>query len=99
MGWRFRKSIRVCPGVRVNLGNAGFTSVSAGVRGSSVSVGKRGVRQTISLPGSGLSHSEVHPYKRAAQVEQSSAWVVGVRNMLLTVAAVIVTLVVVGLYG
>jgi hypothetical protein len=57
MGFRFRKSIKVLPGVKVNLSKSGV-STSAGVRGGTVNVGTRGVRVTASLPGSGLSHSQ-----------------------------------------
>ncbi|QQP93992.1 DUF4236 domain-containing protein (plasmid) [Skermanella sp. TT6] len=61
MGWRFRKSVKVFPGVRVNLDRDGISSVSAGGRGARASVGKRGVRQTVSLPGSGLSYRVGRP--------------------------------------
>lgn len=33
MGFRFRRSIRVAPGVRVNVGKRGISSVSAGAGG------------------------------------------------------------------
>lgn len=57
MGFRFRKSIKILPGVRVNLGKSGVSSVSVGPRGSTVTAGKSGVRHTIGLPGTGLSWS------------------------------------------
>ena len=41
MAIRFRKSIKIAPGVRVNLGKKG-ASVSVGARGASVNIGKRG---------------------------------------------------------
>ncbi len=41
MGFRFRKSISIIPGVRVNLSN-GAPSLSIGPRGASLSVGKNG---------------------------------------------------------
>ena len=72
MGWRFRKSVKVFPGVRVNLGRDGISSVSAGGRDARVSVGKRGVRQTVSLPGSGLSYSTFEAHK-PAQAQRSTA--------------------------
>lgn len=56
MGWRFRKSIKI-GGVRFNLGKGGLTSVSVGPRGATLSVGKRGVRGTVGIPGSGLSYT------------------------------------------
>lgn len=58
MGWRFRKSVRLLPGVRWNLGLGG-TSLSVGPRGFKLNFSKRGIRQTASLPGTGLSHSQM----------------------------------------
>lgn len=54
MGFRFRKSVKILPGVRVNLGLNG-ASVSVGPRGASVSIGKRGVYANTSIPGTGIS--------------------------------------------
>ena len=56
MGWRFRKSFRLAPGVRLNLGRRGITSMSVGRRGATVNLGKRGVTGTVSIPGTGLSY-------------------------------------------
>lgn len=55
---RFRKSIKLLPGVRVNLSNSGI-STSAGPKGASVNLKPgRNSRATVSLPGTGLSHTE-----------------------------------------
>lgn len=54
MAFRFRRSIKVAPGVRLNL-NKGGMSVSAGVRGASVTAGSRGVHANVGIPGTGLS--------------------------------------------
>lgn len=56
MGLRFRKSFRLFPGARVNLGLSG-ASVTLGGPGASVNVGRRGTRATVGIPGSGLSYS------------------------------------------
>ncbi|AUZ06363.2 hypothetical protein ADP71_31850 [Vitreoscilla sp. C1] len=56
MGWRFRKSIKILPGVRVNIGKKGISSVSVGRRGASINVGKRGTHANVGIPGSGLSY-------------------------------------------
>src|ERR1041385_8106551 len=53
---RFRKSYRVLPGVKVNVGKSGM-SFTVGPRGFHLTFGKRGVRQTVGIPGSGLSES------------------------------------------
>lgn len=57
MGFRFRKSIRLLPGVRLNLSKTGF-STSIGGNGAIINVGKRGVRGTAGIPGTGLSYSQ-----------------------------------------
>lgn len=54
MALRFRRSIRIAKGIRLNVGKGGV-SVSAGVRGASVTVGKRGTYANVGLPGTGLS--------------------------------------------
>ncbi len=55
MGFRFRKSINIIPGVRLNLSN-GAPSLSVGPRGASVSFGSRGTYANLGLPGTGLSY-------------------------------------------
>ncbi|MCR6653688.1 MAG: DUF4236 domain-containing protein [Cellvibrionaceae bacterium] len=57
MGFRFRKSIKIMPGVRVNMGLRGG-SVTLGGRGASVNIGKRGINARYSIPGTGISYSE-----------------------------------------
>jgi hypothetical protein len=56
MGFRFRRSIRILPGLRLNLGKRG-ASVSIGGRGAHITVGHGKVRETVGLPGSGLSYT------------------------------------------
>lgn len=55
MGLRFRKSIKIAPGIKVNLSKSG-TSLSIGGRGSTVNISSRGVRTTYSIPGTGISY-------------------------------------------
>ncbi|CUB06668.1 DUF4236 domain-containing protein [Marinomonas fungiae] len=54
MGFRFRRSITIIPGIRLNLSN-GLPSLSVGPRGASISVGKRGTYANLGL-GGGLSY-------------------------------------------
>jgi Protein of unknown function (DUF4236) len=54
---RFRKSIKLAPGVRLNLSRSGV-STTLGGRGVSVNIGKRGTRATVGIPGTGLSFSQ-----------------------------------------
>ena len=63
MGFRYRSSIRLARGLRINLSKSG-ASLSVGGRGATVNLGKRGVRTTVGLPGSGVSYSETAPWHR-----------------------------------
>jgi hypothetical protein len=54
MGLRFRRSIKLAPGLRMNFGLKGM-SMSAGPRGFSVTAGSRGTYANVGLPGSGVS--------------------------------------------
>ncbi|WP_449245608.1 DUF4236 domain-containing protein [Desulfobacca acetoxidans] len=54
MSLRFRRSIKLLPGVKINLGKTG-ASLSFGPRGASVTVGGRGVYTNVGIPGTGLS--------------------------------------------
>jgi hypothetical protein len=58
MAWRFRKSFKILPGVRVNIGKRGISSASIGPHGFTTSVGKSGVFQNTSVPGTGLSYRQ-----------------------------------------
>lgn len=56
MPFRFRKSLKIFPGLKINLSKGGI-STSVGGRGASLNIGKRGLRSTVGIPGSGLSYS------------------------------------------
>lgn len=55
MGLRYRKSVRLTPGVRLNVATRG-ASLSLGRPGATVNVSGRGTRATIGLPGTGISY-------------------------------------------
>ena len=57
MSMRFRKSIKLAPGLRLNVSKSG-TSWSVGPRGASVSFGNRGAFASAGIPGTGLSFRE-----------------------------------------
>lgn len=63
MGWRFRRSVKVLPGVRLNISKSGI-STSIGGPGATLNIGPKGTRQTVGLPGSGVSHSTFTPEKQ-----------------------------------
>jgi hypothetical protein len=85
MGFRFRRSIKILPGIRLNFGKRGI-STSVGVRGAHVTYGPTGTRTTVGLPGSGLSYTHLErphrevPAPAAAEpltgsgAPQGSAW-------------------------
>ncbi len=61
MGWRFRKSFKIFPGVRLNLGKKGITSATVGRGGwFSTNLSKRGIRQNINVPGTGVTYQSPH---------------------------------------
>lgn len=60
MGLRLRKSIKILPGVKLNLSKTG-ASVSLGGKGLSYNIGKKGNKATVGLPGSGISYSTYSP--------------------------------------
>lgn len=73
MGWRFRRSIKIIPGVRINFGKKG-TSVSVGGKGATVNFSSKGTRYTVGLPGTGLSYSELakkKPHQNLAEPKTS----------------------------
>ena len=67
MGLRFRKSIKICKGVKVNLSKSGL-SLSLGGKGYTCNLSNRGVRHTLGLPGTGLSYStsskDLNPFNK-----------------------------------
>lgn len=58
MGFRFRRTIKIAPGIRLNLSKSGVTT-SIGTRGARVTLGGGKRRYTVGLPGTGLSHTVV----------------------------------------
>ncbi|MFU6937403.1 DUF4236 domain-containing protein [Pseudomonas aeruginosa] len=63
MAIRFRKSIKVAPGLRLNISKSGV-STSVGGKGLTANVSKRGVKTTASIPGTGLSASTSYPARK-----------------------------------
>lgn len=58
MGFKVRKSIKIAPGVRLNVSSKNI-GLSAGVRGARVSVNTNGrTTRTVGIPGTGISHTK-----------------------------------------
>ena len=65
MGWRFRRRLKILPGIAFNFSKRGM-STSAGWRGYHKTFSKKGVRTTASIPGTGTSYTE-YTSNRAGQ--------------------------------
>lgn len=65
MGLNFRKSIKIAPGIRVNISKKGLSSVSVGGKGARVNVSKKGTRTTVGIPGTGLTYTTNTSYKKS----------------------------------
>ena len=89
MGFRFRKSIKLFPGVRLNLSKSGV-STSIGRPGATINISARGTRATVGLPGTGLSYSEKVSAPTGDQPD-GGAW------LLWVIAVVVVGMVIYGL--
>lgn len=63
---RFRKSIKLAPGVRMNFSGSGV-SWTLGPRGASIGVGKRGARLNYGIPGTGIGGSHQLTAGRSAR--------------------------------
>ena len=66
MGFRFRRSIKLADGFRLNLGRSG-PSFSVGGRGAHETIGRRGVTRSVGLPGSGISYQTRRPWHHHAR--------------------------------
>lgn len=95
MGFRFRvrKSIKVAPGVKVNIGKKSV-GVSVGNKYGGVSVNsKRGVTTRVSVPGTGISYTQKVATKPITKSElpnqKTSPTALKVLGVLLIVFAVV----------
>jgi len=72
MGLRFRKSIKIAPGLKLNI-NKKSIGLTFGARGFSHTINSSGRRTTtVGLPGSGLSYSKISTTKAASKRATSS---------------------------
>ena len=71
MGFRFRRSLRIAPGLRLNFSKSGI-STSIGGRGATYNIGPRGTRTTVGLPGTGLFWTSSSGRGSSASGEDSS---------------------------
>jgi hypothetical protein len=71
MGLRFRKRIKIAPGVYINLSKSGI-STTLGKSGASVNISKKGTRGAIGLPSTGLSYSSQLSKSATSRTRQPS---------------------------
>jgi len=69
MSLRFRRSVRIAPGVHVNLGFDG-AGLSVGPRGLHLGVNRRGMYTSAGIP----SHGNLAGSPRARLTGRASAW-------------------------
>src|SRR5438105_9379767 len=71
MSLRFRKSMKLFPGAKINIGKTGI-GISTGIKGAHIGVNKRGMYTDVGIPGTGISKFQYigkgHP--QAAQATQ-----------------------------
>jgi L,D-peptidoglycan transpeptidase YkuD (ErfK/YbiS/YcfS/YnhG family) len=76
MGLRFRKRIKILPGVWFNLSKSGI-STSIGGKGLTVNLKNGKTKTTVGIPGTGLSYSETStgtPDDPAPERQTIPAW-------------------------
>lgn len=71
MGFNFRKSLKIVPGVRLNITKKGVSSVSLGGKCAHVNLGKKGTRTTVGMPGTGLSYSSFSPKQAKSETTRN----------------------------
>lgn len=103
MGFRFRRSIRIAPGIRINVGTRGI-STTLGPRGASLNVGPKGTYANVGIPGTGLSsrtrldvpeHHATAPLEGQSSVattRSSSTWI------LVLVIGIVIGVVIAGMF-
>jgi tetratricopeptide (TPR) repeat protein len=69
MGIRFRKSIKIAPGLRINLSKSG-PSLSVGRPGATFNIGPKGTRTTVGAPGTGISYTTQKSWGAATGAKQ-----------------------------
>ena len=72
MGFNFRKSIKVGKNTRINLSKSGI-GISGGVKGARISVNQKGTRTTLSVPGTGISHTSYKSHGNSSKNKVAKA--------------------------
>ncbi len=76
---RFRRTLNILPGVRMNLSRHGI-STTVGPRGMHLTFNRYGVRQDLGLPGTGLSENSYLFRTRASSEEEAARHVARIHH-------------------
>jgi hypothetical protein len=57
MGLRYRKTVKILPGIKLNLNQNGFASVSIGSRKANINISRNGIRANFGIFGKRLSYT------------------------------------------
>ena len=87
MGWRFYRRVKILPGVSLNFSKRG-TSLSVGTRGAHVTLGRGHVRETVGIPGTGISYTSNQKAERSTSAPGSrrALYVLAIVGILLLLA-------------
>lgn len=83
MAWRYRKRIKIAPGVSINLSRNGV-STTIGTRGASLSIGKNGTFINTGIPGTGLyNRKKISSGTKSSSTGSFSSFVLFVRILII----------------
>lgn len=93
---RFFRRVRLAPGITLNLSKAG-PSLSFGVRGGHVTMGRSGIRRTVGLPGTGVFYTARNGWHSGAHsapafhgsLPRLTGWRLAAHTVLLALAALL----------
>lgn len=80
MGWRYRKRIKILPGIHINISKSGI-STNVGVKGASVTFGPKGTYVNTGLPGTGLYQRDRISGSNNSDNYINREWNVGAENV------------------
>ncbi|TAK57137.1 DUF4236 domain-containing protein [Patescibacteria group bacterium] len=63
MAFRFHKSFKIIPGIKLNIGKKGL-GVSTGIKGARVGINSKGTYSSVAIPGTGISSLTYHKNKQ-----------------------------------
>lgn len=100
MAIKFRKKIKIAPGIKLNITSKGISSVSLGGKGVTLNAGsKKGTTLTTSIPGSGLSHTQQLSNKSSTNAPESQNTSTGIGMVGLLVIGVIALVILLAVFG